>query len=155
MFDIQKTMQKKSLSATLILFIVVTTANAQAISEQYVPEILKNKMMEMYPEAKGTYWKQPMPGFMDAYFNLNKKKCNATFQVSGAWVSTDFEIAPEEFPDSARKYLSSHADKIVKYYRSESKSKGTQYSADVKTNNQIMQFIFNKEGGYVMKGPRD
>ena len=145
----------KQLLILLISFVAITSANAQAISEQYVPEILKKKMVEMYPEAKGTYWKQPMPGFMDAYFNLNKRKCNATFQVSGAWVSTDFEIPVEEFPDSAKQYLASHTDKILKYYKSESKSKGTQYSADAKTSDQVMQFIFNKDGSYVMKGPRD
>lgn len=143
-----------------LLFIVVMIAAAgiaksQVVSEQYVPEILKNKMKELYPEAKGTYWKQPMPGFMDAYFNLNKQKCVATFQVTGALVSTDFEIPAEEFPDSAKQYLTAHSDKILKYYRSESKSKGTQYSADAKINNQVMQFIFNNEGGYLMKGPRD
>ena len=145
----------KQLLILLISFVAITSANAQAISEQYVPEILKKKMVEMYPEAKGTYWKQPMPGFMDAYFSLNKRKCNATFQVSGAWVSTDFEIPVEEFPDSAKQYLASHTDKILKYYKSESKSKGTQYSADAKTSDQVMQFIFNKDGSYVMKGPRD
>ena len=55
----------------------------------------------------------------------------------------------------SKQYLASHTDKILKYYKSESKSKGTQYSADAKTSDQVMQFIFNKDGSYVMKGPRD
>ncbi|MFI5135004.1 MAG: hypothetical protein ACHQD9_04035 [Chitinophagales bacterium] len=155
MFDIQNTNRLKSIFASFVLLIVVASASAQVISEQYVPDILKKKMTDMYPEAKGTYWKQPMPGFMDAYFSLNKRKCNATFQVSGAWVSTDFEIPAEEFPDSAKQYLTAHTDKVLKYYRSESKSKGLQFSADGKINGEVMQFIFNKDGSYLMKGPRD
>src|SRR5215831_13608161 len=151
MFDIQNTKCIRACLVILTLLIAVSSASAQAISEQYIPDIVKKKVAEMYPEAKGVYWKQPMPGFLDAYFTLNKKKCNATYQVSGAWVSTDFEIAPEEFPDSAKQYLTGHSDKILKYYRSESKSKGTQYSADAKTNDQVMQFIFNKDGSFLMK----
>ena len=139
----------------LLSFFAVVSVSAQAISEQYIPEIVKKKVVEMYPEAKGTYYKQPMPGFLDAYFSLNKKKCNATYQVSGAWVSTDFEISPEEFPDSAKQYLAIHSDKILKYYRSESKSKGLQYSADAKVNDQTLQFIFSKNGDFLLKGPRD
>jgi len=139
----------------LVSFFAIASVSAQAISDQYIPDIVKKKVIEMYPEAKGIYWKQPMPGFLDAYFTLNKKKCNATYQVSGAWVSTDFEIPVEEFPDSAKQYLSVHTDKILKYYRSESKSKGTLYSADAKTNDQVMQFIFSKDGSFLMKGPRD
>jgi len=145
----------KYLLLIFVSSIAISTASAQVISEQYVPDILKKKMTEMYPEAKGTYWKQPMPGFMDAYFNLDKRKCNATFQVSGAWVSTDFEIPVEEFPDSAKQYLTAHTDKVLKYYRSESKSKGLQYSADGKVDGEVMQFIFNKDGSFLMKGPRD
>ena len=141
--------------ALFFLALSTCTVSAQSISEQYVPEIVKNKLHEKYPEAKGVYWKQPMPGFLDAYFALNKRKCNATFLVSGAWVSTDFEIPVEEFPDTASQYLAKHSDKVVKYYRSESKSKGLQFSADAKVNGEVMQFIFDEQGGYLMKGPKD
>jgi len=109
----------------------------------------------MFPEAKGIYYKQPMAGFIDAYFTVNKRKCNATFLVGGAWVSTDTEIPIEEFPDSANQYLVAHTDKIMKYYRSESKAKGLQFSADAKINGDVMQFIFDEHGNYLMKGPRD
>lgn len=145
----------KSIFTVLSLLIAVSATSAQAISEQYIPEIVKKKVAEMYPEAKGVYWKQPMPGFLDAYFTLNKRKCNATYQVSGAWVSTEFEVPVEEFPDSAKQYLAAHTTKVTRYYRSESKAKGVQYAADAKEGNSVMQFIFTKEGGYLMKGPRD
>ncbi|MBS1658468.1 MAG: hypothetical protein JST18_10295 [Bacteroidetes bacterium] len=145
----------KHLLLIFISFITISSAGAQAISEQYIPEIVKKKVAEMYPEAKGVYWKQPMPGFLDAYFTLNKRKCNATYQVSGAWVSTEFEVPVEEFPDSAKQYLAAHTTKVTRYYRSESKAKGVQYAADAKEGNSVMQFIFTKEGGYLMKGPRD
>ena len=141
-------------TAALVLSLFFASAQS-AISEQYVPDHLKKKMMEMYPDAKGVYWKQPMPGFMDAYFSLNKKKCNATFQVSGAWVSTDFEIDAADFPATATQYLTSHTDKVSRYYRSESKAKGTQYTADAKVGGEVLQFIFDKDGNYLMKGPRD
>jgi hypothetical protein len=150
-----KSIFMKHLLFILISFITISSAGAQAISEQYIPEIVKKKVAEMYPEAKGVYYKQPMPGFLDVYFTLNKKKCNATYQVSGAWVSTEFEVTAEEFPDSARSYLAANTTKVMRYYRSESKAKGIQYAADAKANDQVMQFIFTKEGGYLMKGPRD
>jgi hypothetical protein len=145
----------KSLLLLLGLLMAAATMWAQAISEQYIPEVLIKKMEEMYPAAKGTYWKQPMPGFMDAYFTLNKKKCNATFQAGGAWISTEFEVEPQEFPETARQYLAVNSSKVTRYYRSESKAKGTQYAADAKTENGIMQFIFTSEGSYLMKGTRD
>lgn len=144
----------KTIIVMLLSTLVFSGASAQAVSEQYVPDILKNKMKEMYPTAKGTYWKQPMPGFMDAFFSIDKKKCNATFLVSGAWVSTDFEITAEEFPATASQYLSTHADKVTKYYRSETKAKGTQYSADGKVGSEVLQFIFDKDGNFLMKGPK-
>ena len=146
---------KKILAVLLIVLIGRSASAQQTISEQYIPDVVKNKVKEMYPDAKGVYYKQPIPQFLDAYFSLNKKKCNATFLVSGAWVSTDFEITQEEFPDSASLYLTSHSDKVLKYYRSESKAKGLQYSADAKTNGEVMQFIFDEHGNYLMKGPKD
>ncbi|HYV94887.1 MAG TPA: hypothetical protein VE978_24140 [Chitinophagales bacterium] len=146
---------KKYVLIFLSVLGVLSTSAQQAISDQYIPDILKNKMATMYPDAKGIYWKQPMPGFMDAYFSINKHKCNATFQVTGAWVSTDFEIDPADFPDTASQYLTQHVDKVSRYYRSESKAKGIQYSADAKVGGEVLQFIFDKEGHYLMKGPRD
>ena len=148
----------KNIIIILIGLFAVSNTFAQAtISEQYVPAILKDKMKEMYPEAKGVYWKQPMPGFMDSYFTLNKMKCTCTFAVSGAWVSTDIEILETEFPPAAMDYLNNtaKADKISRLYRVETKAKGTQYAADAKVAGDAMQYVFDKDGALIMKGPRD
>jgi hypothetical protein len=130
---------------------------AQTINADLVPAVVKNKMQEKYPEAKGLYWRESAPGFVEANFTLNKQKCNAIFVTTGAWVSTDFTITPEEFPKSAQDYLAtaSVADKVMRYYRSESKAKGTQYSADAKKDGTAYTFLFDKDGKIVMRGLKD
>ncbi len=133
------------------------TLAAQTINADLVPSVVKNKMQEKYPEAKGLYWRESAPGFVEANFSINKQKCNAIFVTTGAWVSTDFTITKEEFPQAASEYLAngSLADKVTRYYRSESKAKGTQYSADAKKDGTAFTFLFDKEGKLVMRGLKD
>ncbi|MEO5675733.1 MAG: hypothetical protein ABIQ74_13905 [Chitinophagales bacterium] len=145
-----------------IIFLLVTVftfgmASAQTINADLVPSVVKNKMQEKYPEARGLYWRESGPGFVEANFTINKQKCNALFVTTGAWVSTDFTITREEFPQAASDYLNKEvsADKVTRYYRSESKAKGTQYSADAKKGGTAYTFLFDKEGKLVMKGLRD
>lgn len=131
-------------------------ANAQqTVSEQYIPPIVKEKLYKMYPDAKGVYWKQPMPGFLDAYFVLNKKKANATFQVGGDWVSTEFEIESAELPEPIRQYLASHTDKLTRCYLVKTKATGTQYAADAKAGGDHLSYVFDSTGTLIMKGPKD
>ena len=133
------------------------TASAQTINADLIPPVVKNKMKEKYPDAKGLYWRESGPGFVEANFTINKQKCNAIFVTTGAWVSTDFTITKEEFPEAAYDYLTkvANAEKVTRYYRSESKAKGTQYSADAKKDGTAYTFLFDKEGKLVMRGLRD
>ena len=48
-----------------------------------------------------------------------------------------------------------NADKVMKYYQSDTKAKGKQYSADVKKDGQSLQLIFDKDGTLIMKGPKN
>lgn len=148
----------KKLFGFILLSLLFSYSFAQtAIAPANVPEILKEKMKEKYPDAKGLYWEQPMPGFVDANFTIDKKQCTATFTPSGSWVSTDFEIDGATFPDSATNYLmhKEGVTKITRYYRNESKAKGVQFSADAKKDGKTFQYIFNKEGRLIMKGKKD
>lgn len=143
------------LMALLFSALLLPARAQQTISEQYVPEIVKAKLRKMYPEAKGVYWRQPMPGFLDAYFVLNKKKANATFQVGGDWVSTEFEIDSMELPDTIRHYLSRNTEKITRCYLVKTKASGKQYAADARQNGEHLSFVFDSTGYLIMKGPRD
>jgi len=133
------------------------TVSAQTINASVVPQVVKNKMQEKYPEAKGILWKQSDPGFVEVNFTNEGRKCNAIFLASGGWVSTDCEITVEEFPAAAKTYLDDpkNADKVTKYYQSDTKAKGKQYSADVKKGGKAMQFVFDKDGNLIMKGPKN
>lgn len=144
----------------IILFISIFSfgvASAQTINADLVPDVVKNKMQTKYPEARGLYWRESGPGFVEANFNLNKQKCNAIFVTTGAWVSTDFTITQDSFPKAASDYLMNvaFADKVTRYYRSESKAKGIQYSADAKKDGTIYTFIFDQDGKFVMRGLKD
>jgi hypothetical protein len=144
----------------IILFVSIFSfgiASAQTINADLVPAVVKNKMQVKYPEARGLYWRESAPGFVEANFSLNKQKCNAIFVTTGAWVSTDFTIAQAEFPQAASDYLTNvaFADKVIHYYRSESKAKGIQYSADAKKDGTTYTFIFDKDGKIVMRGVKD
>jgi hypothetical protein len=147
---------KKFLSI-LFLILSYSIASAQTINASLVPQVVKKKMQEKYPEAKGVVWKQSDPGFVEANFNNEDLKCNAIFLASGGWVSTDCEITVEEFPAAAVTFLndSKNADKVSKYYKSETKAKGTQYSADVKKSGKAMQYIFDYQGNLIMRGPKN
>lgn len=131
--------------------------SAQTINADLVPAVVKQKMQDKYPEARGLYWRESGPGFVEANFSLNKQKCNAIFVTTGAWVSTDFTITQDSFPKAASDYLTgvAYADKVIRYYRSESKAKGTQYSADAKVNGTMYTFIFDQDGKIVMRGVKD
>jgi len=144
----------------IILFISIFSfgiVSAQTINADLVPDVVKNKMQTKYPEARGLYWRESGPGFVEANFSLNKQKCNAIFVTTGAWVSTDFTIAQSEFPQAASDYLKNvaFADKVIRYYRSESKAKGIQYSADAKKDGITYSFIFDQDGKIVMRGVKD
>lgn len=62
------------------------------------------------------------------------EKMQCPFVTTGAWVSTDCEISVEQFPANAKTYLDDpkNADKVTKYFESDTKAKGKQFSADVK-----------------------
>lgn len=144
----------------IILFVSIFSfgiVSAQTINADLVPDVVKQKMKDKYPEAKGLYWRASGPGFVEANFTVNKQKCNAIFVTTGAWVSTDFTILQTEFPQAASDYLTNvaFADKVIRYYRTESKAKGTQYSADAKKDGTIYTFIFDKDGKIVMRGVKD
>lgn len=147
----------KKLVALALLVSFVSFASAQTINASLVPEAVKNKMKEKYPEAKGLYWRQSDAGFVEANFSNDGRKCNAIFLTTGGWVSTDCEITAEEFPAAAITYLNDpkNADKVSKYYQSDTKAKGKQFSADVKKGGQALQFIFDADGNLIMKGPKN
>ena len=147
----------KKIIAIVALVVLTNYVSAQTINASLVPQVVKNKMQEKYPAAKGVYWKQSDAGFIEANFSDNGKKCNAIFLTTGGWVSTDCEITAEEFPAAASSYLSNpaNADKVTKYYASDTKAKGRQYSADVKKDGKAMQFIIDGEGNLIMKGPKN
>jgi len=127
---------------------------AQTNSANIVPAAAKSKLQEKYPEAKTVSWKESSQGFVEANFTLNKQKCNATFSTAGDWVSTDFTITKEEFPQAASSYLAnvSYTNNVTRYYRTDAKDKGTQYAADAKINDHMYTFTFDKDGKFVMRG---
>ncbi|MEO6168026.1 MAG: hypothetical protein ABIO46_13465 [Chitinophagales bacterium] len=147
---------RKIISFALLLSFA-SFASAQTINASLVPQVVKNKMQEKYPEAKGLYWRQSDAGFVEANFTDDGKKCNTIFLTTGGWVSTDCEITAEEFPAAATTYLSDpkNADKVTKYYQSDTKAKGKQFSADVKKAGKSLQYIFDGEGNLIMKGPKN
>lgn len=147
----------KKIIALALLVSFVSFASAQTINASLVPEVVKKKMQEKYPEAKGLYWKQSDAGFVEANFTNDGRKCNAIFLTTGGWVSTDCEITAEEFPAAATAYLNDpkNADKVTKYYQSDTKAKGKQFSADVKNDGKSLQYIFDGEGNLIMKGPKN
>jgi len=146
----------KKLIAFLLVSLSISFAHSQTVNASRVPEVVKNKMNEKYPDAKGLVWKQSDPGFVEANFKYEGRKCNAIFLASGGWVSTDCEITAEEFPAAAKTFLSDpkNADNVTKYFKSDTKAKGTQYSADVKKGGKSLEYIFNVQGDLIMKGPK-
>lgn len=147
----------RKLLVIIVLVGMVNYVSGQTINASMVPQVVKTKMQEKYPAAKGVYWKQSDAGFIEANFSNDGRKCNAIFLTTGGWVSTDCEIPAEEFPALAITYLSdpANADKVTKYYQSDTKAKGMQYSADVKKDGKALQFIFDGEGNLIMKGPKN
>ena len=148
---------KGIISMSLLAFVFsISFVQAQTINGGVVPKVVKDKMHEKYPDAKGLVWKQSDPGFVEANFKYEGRKCSAIFLASGGWVSTDCEITAEEFPAAAKTFLSDpkNADNVSKYYKSDTKAKGTQYSADVKKGGKSLEYIFNEQGDLIMKGPK-
>ncbi|MGB3075554.1 MAG: hypothetical protein WBB36_09545 [Chitinophagales bacterium] len=148
-------MKKILVLALLVSF--VSYVSGQTINASLVPQVVKTKMQEKYPEAKGVYWKQSDAGFVESNFTNDGRKCNAIFLTTGGWVSTDCEITAEEFPATGASFLADpkNADKVTKYYQSDTKAKGKQFSADVKKDGKSLQYIFDADGNLIMKGPKN
>lgn len=147
----------KKVIAFVFLMSFAAITFAQTINASLVPEVVKTKLQEKYPAAKGLYWRQSDAGFIEANFTNDGKKCNALFVTTGAWVSTDCEISVEQFPANAKTYLDDpkNADKVTKYFESDTKAKGKQFSADVKKDGKALQIIFDSDGNLIMKGPKN
>ena len=147
---------KKILLITLSIF-SIGIVSAQTSNTNVVPAAAKSKMSTMYPAAKGVSWSQSAKGSFESAFTLNKQQCTATFANTGEWVSTDFTITKAEFPQAASTYLTNvgYTENVTRYYRTESKAQGTQYSADAKINGTMYTFIFDQDGNLVMRGLKD
>ena len=88
----------KKIIAFVFLMSFAAITFAQTINASLVPEVVKTKLQEKYPDSKIFYWRQSAAGFIEANFTNDGKKCNPLFVTTGSWVSTDCEKYFEQFP---------------------------------------------------------
>ena len=89
----------------LIVFsILAFGANAQKQNEADVPDAVKAKFTEMFPDVKNVKWEKEKTNY-EAEFDVHKVEISAEFDESGAWLQTETHLDVDKLPDSIKDYF--------------------------------------------------
>ena len=141
----------KKLFAFLIAVIITVAANAQILSADQVPAVVKTNFASKFPGATAT-WSQETPGFLDGTFYKDKHKVVVMYVMNGDWISTDTYLKEAEYPAESVNWIKTNLPngKINSFDKSET-GKGSQYEAEVKTKEGIYRLTFDMDGKMLTK----
>ena len=94
----------KKLVIVIAIIMVSLVSFAQKIKEQNVPQIIKNALLQKFPNAKEVKWDKEGKNF-EASFDLNNIDNSVLFNSDGKIVETETEIKVSQLPKSALQYL--------------------------------------------------
>jgi hypothetical protein len=94
----------KKLIVLLAVSLFVINANAQKQNEANVPDGVKAKFAEMFPNVKDVKWEKEKANY-EAEFEIEKVETSAEFDESGAWLQTETHLDVDKLPDNIKDYF--------------------------------------------------
>jgi N12 class adenine-specific DNA methylase len=141
--DKNKTMKKNILSLLFVSFALV--AFGQKVKQNDVPQVVKDALYKMYPNAKVTEWEKE-DGNYEAEFENNDVETSVVITPAGAHVMTEVEIAITELPQAAQDYVKNNytGKKITEACKMTTASGAVSYEAEVDGKD----LLFDSGGNY-------
>jgi len=139
-------MKKSVMAMALIMLSFVSFA--QKTKEQNVPQIIKNSLIEKFPNAKNVKWDKEENNF-EASFKNNNIDNSILFNANGKIIETEIAIDVNQLPKNALQYLNDNfKNKKIKETAKIITEKGdTIYEAEIKGND----LFFDENGNFITK----
>lgn len=139
-------MKKSILTITIIMLSFVSFA--QKTKEQNVPQVIKNALIERFPNAKNVKWDKEENNF-EASFKYNNIDNSILFNANGKVIETEIAINVNQLPEKALQYLNDNfKNKKIKETAKIINEKGdTIYEAEIKGND----LFFDENGNFITK----
>ena len=136
-------------SVILVAIIMLSFVSfAQKTKEQNVPQIIKNALIEKFPNAKNVKWDKEENNF-EASFKNNNIDNSILFNANAKIIETEIAIEVNQLPKNALQYLNDNfKNKKVKEAAKIITEKGiTIYEAEI----QGKDLFFDENGNYIIK----
>lgn len=136
---------KRALTVLLIIAGSIFSTQAQSIKESQVPLAAKEAFQKQYPHTRAK-WEKEKSAY-EVNFKIGNKIMSAVIDKSGVIIETETDIAVNELPENAKKYLNAHYKNI----------KVTEAAKIVKANGEInyegevngKDMIFDESGKFI------
>ena len=138
---------KKSV-ITIALIMLSFVSFAQKTKEQNIPQIIKNSLIEKFPNAKNVKWDKEENNF-EASFKNNNIDNSILFNANGKIIETEIAIEVNQLPKNALQYLNENfKNQKVKEAAKIITEKGNLiYEAEIKGKD----LFFDENGNFITK----
>lgn len=141
----------KSLLIILLLFITVSVISA----EDKVPEKVKTKMAELYPNAKELNW-DIEDGNFEAEFEFNGNDMSVTFDKNADVLETETKITFDKLPAKIQKNVKKdYPDHEVSEAAKIDKKGVIYYEVELEKGEKEFDVLYSADGSLIKKEAQD
>ena len=146
----------KKLAITLSLIAIASFTFAQKVKQNDVPQVVKDALYKMYPNAKVTDWELE-DGNYEAEFENNDVETSVVLTPAGAHVMTEVEIEVSALPQATRDYVKNSlgGKKITEAAKMTTADGVVSYEAEVGGKDYLFDFNGNYTGVEAEDGDDD
>ena len=99
---IKNAMKSSQILALVAAVILPLAVQAQALTEEQVPAVVKQSAKAQFPKAKSIAWKLKTDKNYEAEFTLKGTEIAAKFDTAGKWLETESAITRSQVPKAVR-----------------------------------------------------
>ncbi len=142
----------KKLIILFVFAIFALGANAQKQKQANVPDAVKAKFAEMFPNVKNVKWEKEKANY-EAEFEVQKVETSAEFDATGAWLQTETHLDVDKLPDAIKDYLTKNlaGKKIAEASVINLANGSVCFEAEVGQND----YLFDEGGNFLSAEPKD
>lgn len=94
----------KTIVTLMLSFAIVAGLNAQKIKNEDVPQSVKTKFKELYPNVQKVKWEKEDANF-EAEFENGNSETSVVFDGTGNLLETETEISADALPQQVKEYV--------------------------------------------------
>lgn len=138
--------------ALLSLLFIGTTALAQKVNSDNVPEVVKTNFKAKFATAEKVSWEMDYENF-EAEFKMNKNEYEAKFDKEGKWLETESPIKPSDISQAAKDYLNSNfaGYEIIEAEKIETADKGILFELEIKKAEAKYEISISESGKLISR----